>query len=184
MDKKQCIVEYAKKQIPKDLSTLGFSIIKTDDQFKNAYAMHDLAIDYVARQYLHGEFGLYPLGVDLRMREVIIENELPDYVVEKGSDLFCFDAKAKSSTNSFGWVNERAAMSYRKLAKECSVPIYPVFVQVVAKKALGRTAHCNIEDEPISKRTAWNGNKVWVFRWKEGLPRLQSTRAANSVVFV
>ena len=172
MDKKKCILDYAKKQNPANLSTLGFPVIKTEEQFRNSYAMHDLAVDDVARQYLKNEFNLYSFGVDLREYEVIIENELPDYIAERESRLFCFDVKSKSSTKSFGWVNERAATSYRKLAKECSVTIYLIFVQVVARRLLGRTGNCSIEDEPISKRKVWDGNIVWVFRWKEGLPYL------------
>ena len=91
---------------------------------------------------------------------MIIENELPDYIAERENSLFCFDAKSKFSTKSFGWVNERAAISYRKLAKECSVPIYLIFVQVVAIRLLARTGNCSIEDEPISMRKAWDGNIV------------------------
>ena len=132
--------------------------------------MHDLATDYAARQYLQNGFNLYPLGVDLREHEVIIENELPDYMVEKGTSLFCFDAKSKSSTDTFGWVNERAVVSYRKLAEQCSVKIYLIFVQVVARKILNKSGYCSIEDGPIYKREAWDGNIVWVFGCKEGLP--------------
>lgn len=171
LDKKGCILDYAKKQIPKNLSASYFPIIKTEEQFQNAYAMHDLAINHAAREYLQNGFNLRPLGVDLREREVIIENELPDYVAEKGNDLFCFDAKSKSSTKSFGWVNERAAISYRRLLKECSVQIYMVFV-LVSGRTIGRIGNCNIEDEPIAKEKAWDGNSVWIFRWKEGLPHL------------
>lgn len=172
LDKKECILKYAKKQNPRNLSMFGFSVIKTEEQFKSAYDMHDLAMDHVMRQYLQNEFNLYSLGADLRECKVIIENELPDYIAERGSSLFCFDAKSKSSTKSFGWVNERAAVSYRKLAKECSVPIYLIFVQIVARRLFGRSGSCSIEDEPISKRKAWDGNVVWIFRWKEGLPYL------------
>lgn len=113
---------------------------------------------------------MYPLGVNLRESRVIIENELPDYLVEKDNNLFCFDAKSKSSSKSFGWINERAAISYRKLAKQCLVRIYLIFVQVVAGKVLEKTGSCNIEDEPVNIRNAWDRNTVWVFSCEEGLP--------------
>jgi len=172
MDKKQCVLNYAQKQTPKDLSTLGFAIIKTEEHFERAYAMHDVATSHVVRKYLESRCSIHPIGVDLRKHEVIIQDELPDYLLEKNADTFCFDVKAKSSTQYFGWVNERAVLSYRKLAKACSVPVYLVFVEVVAKKITGRFGYCNIEDEPIRKKQAWNGNVVWMFNWKEGLVRL------------
>ena len=173
-DRKQRILEYAKNQSPRTLSTLGFSIIKTDEQFVNAYVMHDLALNYTARQYLKNGFYLYPLGVDMRKHAVIIENELPDYIVEKGTDLFCFDAKAKSSTNSFGLVNERAANSYRNFAKECSVLVYLIFVKVVANRVFDKVGYCSISDEPIEISRAWDGNKIWVFRWSQGIPNIRT----------
>ncbi len=171
MDKKQCILNYAQKQTPKDLSTLGFTIIKTDSQFQEAYAMHDVATTYVVQQYLRRKYHIHPLGVDLRKHEVIIKEELPDYIAEKEADLFCYDTKAKSSLKYFGWVNERAIVSYRKLAEACEVPVYLIFVQVVSGNVIGE-AHCNAQDEPIEKRRAWNGNVVWIFHWKKGLPRI------------
>ena len=66
LDKKECILNYAKTQIPIDLSALGLSVIKTREQFLSAYAMHDLATEYAAQLYLQNGFNLYPLGVDLR----------------------------------------------------------------------------------------------------------------------
>ena len=171
MDKKQCILNYAQKQTPRDLSNLGFTIIKTEGQFRKAYAMHDAATTYVAQRYLQKEFNIYPLGVDLRNYEVIIEEELPDFVIEKEDDLFCCDAKAKSSVKYFGWVNERAIVSYRKLAEACQVPIYLVFLQVEGGN-VKCDAYCNIQDETFGKKQAWNGNVVWIFPWKKGLPGL------------
>ena len=162
MDKKQCILNYAQKQTPKDLSKLGFSIIKTDEQFQKAYAMHDVATTYVVQKYLQEKYSIHPLGVDLRKHEVIIEEELPDYIAEKKGDIFCYDAKANSSLEYFGWVNERAIVSYRKLAEACKVPVYLVFVQVESGN-VKCDAHCNTQDEPLRKTQAWNGNVVWIF---------------------
>ena len=172
MDKKQCILNYAQIQTPKDLSTLGFTVIKTDKQFQEAYAMHDVATAYVVQQYLRNKYSIHPIGVDLRKHKVIIKDELPDYFVKKDGDILCFDAKAKSSVKYFGWVNERAVTSYRKLVKACNVPVYLIFVQVAGENVRGEAGCCNVEDEPIDKRQAWNGNAVWIFRWEKGLPRI------------
>ncbi|MCD6445882.1 hypothetical protein J7L49_03750 [Candidatus Bathyarchaeota archaeon] len=172
MDKKQCILNYAQRQTPIDLSTLGFTIIKTDKQFQKAYKMHDVACTYVVHQYLWAKYVIYPIGVDLRQHRVIIKDELPDYLAEKGGEVFCFDVKAKSSTKYFGWVNERAALSYRKLAETCNVPVYLNFVQVIGGKVRGKLGYCNIEDEPIKQVKAWNGNIVWVYKWEKGLARV------------
>jgi len=43
MDKRECVIEYAKKQVLVDLSALGFSPIKTTEQFQANYEMHDIA---------------------------------------------------------------------------------------------------------------------------------------------
>lgn len=172
MDKKRCILNYVQKQTPIDLSTLGFTVIKTDKHFQEAYAMHDVACAYVVHQYLRRKYTIHPIGVDLRKERVIIKDELPNYFVEKNDEVFCFDAKAKSSLQYFGWVNERAAKSYRKLAKTCNVAVYLNFVQVVGGNVRGEVGNCNLRDEPIDKRRAWNGNIVWIFDWKKGLARL------------
>ncbi len=134
--------------------------------------MHDVASSYVVELYLRRKYTVYPVGVDLRQHKVIIEDELPDYVVEKNSEIFCFDAKSKSSVNYFGWVNSRAAKSYRKLAKACGVLVYLFFVQVIGRNVRGETGYCSVEDDPIEKRRAWNGNIVWIFNWKRGLARI------------
>lgn len=171
MDTKKCILNYAQKQTPKDLSTLSFTVIKTDSQFRKAYAMHDAATTYVVQQYLQRKYHIHPLGVDLRKHEVIIEEELPDYIAEKEDHIFCYDTKAKSSVRYFGWVNERAILSYRKLAETCEVPIYLIFIRVTSGNVEGE-AFCNVQDEPIGKKRAWNGNVVWIFPWKKGFPHI------------
>jgi hypothetical protein len=170
MDKKQCILDYAQRQTPVNLSTLGFTVIKTDKQFQEAYAMHDMACAFIVHQYLRNKYTIYPIGVDLRQQKVIIKDELPNYFAEKNGEIFCFDAKAKSSVRHFGWVNERAAISYRKLAATCRVPVYLNFVQVVGGHVKGEVGYCNILWEPKAKsHRAWNGNLVWIFDWKEGI---------------
>lgn len=172
MDKKQCILNYVQKQTPINLSTLGFTIIKTDKQFNEAYAMHDVACSYAVLQYLQKKFTIHPIGVDLRQQKVIIKDELPNYFAEKNEDVFCFDPKAKTSIDNFGWVNERAAESYRKLAKACNVQVCLNFVHVVSGKVTGEVGHCDVEKEPIRKDRAWDGNIVWIYEWTKGLARI------------
>lgn len=173
MDKKQCIFNFVQQQIPVKLSTLGFTIIKSEGHFRKSYEMHDKACAHIVHQYLRKKYIVYPIGVDLREQEVIIENELPNYFAEKEEEIFCFDGKAKTKLNHFGWVNDRAARSYRKLAKTCNVPLYLNFVQVVGGRVTGKVGNCNIMDEPKTKNhKAWNGNIVWVFEWKEGFARI------------
>lgn len=131
--------------------------------------MHDVGANYVVQKYLHKKYTIHPLGVDLRKHEVIIEDELPDYIVEKNGKVFCFDVKSKSSIKYFGWANERAIVSYKKLVKACNVPIFLIFTQVVSGKVRGEIMYSNVEDEPIKKKQAWDGNIVWIFRWEKGL---------------
>lgn len=172
MSKRECVIEYAKKQVLVDLSTLGFPLIKTTEQFLANYEMHDVACQYAALQYLKRKFWLIPIGVDERGRRVMVRNSLPNYLAQRGDEIFCFDPKAKSRTKHFGWVNERDAISYRMLARTCKVPVYLNFIQVVGGEVRGEVGHCNIEDEPIRKEVAWNGNIVWVYEWKKGLARI------------
>lgn len=173
MDKKRCILNYAQRQTPADLSTLGFTIIKTDKQFNEAYAMHDVACVYVVHRYLRKKYTIHPIGIDLRQRKVIIKDELPNYFAEKDDEAFVFDVKAKSSTRYFGWVNERAVISYRKMSKRCDVPVYLNFVQVVGGQVRGQIGYCDIWWKPkIKGYEAWNGNRVWIFNWEKGLVRI------------
>ena len=173
MDKKQCMLNYAQKQTPIKLSTLGFTIIKTEKHFEEAYAMHDAACAYVVHQYLQKKYTIYPIGIDLRKQKVIVKDELPNYFVEKNGEIFCFDAKAKSSVRFFGWVNDRAIRSYRKLARTCNVPVYLNFVQVVGGEVRGEMGYCDVQWKPkVKGHGAWNGNLVWIFDWEKGLARI------------
>jgi hypothetical protein len=172
MASRNCVIEYAKRQALVDLSTLGFTPIKTTEQFQSNYEMHDLACQYAALEYLKRKFSLIPIGVDERGRRVMVKNSLPNYMAEKSNEVFCFDPKAKKRIENFGWVNERDAISYRELANACRIPVYVDFVQVVGGKLRGEIGHCNIEDEPSEKTRAWNGNPVWIYKWEKGLARI------------
>lgn len=172
MDKKQCILNYAQNQIPINLYSLGFSIIKTDKQFHETYAMHDNACAYAVHQYLQ-KYTIHPIGIDLRRKKVIIKDELPDYFVEKNSEVFCFDVKAKSSIDYFGWVNKRAVTSYRKFARTCGVPVYLNFFQVVGGHVRGQVGYCDVSWKPkVKDYRTWNGNLVWIFDWEKGMARI------------
>lgn len=173
MNKKTCILNYVQKQTPINLSTLGFTVIKSKKQFTNAYAMHDVACAYAVHQYLRKKYAIHPIGVDLRQQNVIIKDELPNYFAEKNDVVFCFDPKAKSSVKHFGWVNERAVVSYRKLAKTCDVPVYLNFVHVVGENVTRQVGYCDVLSKPkVKGHRAWNGNLVWIFDWKSGLARI------------
>lgn len=165
------MLRYAQKQTPKNLSLLRHPPIKDTGYFQKAYALHDLASTYVIHQYLQRKYTIFPIGVDLRQRRVIIENEVPDYLAERGKELFCFDVKSKTSLRYFGWVNERAVRSYRELVNECNISVYLIFVHVVQGKVGMVTGYSDVCQHPKVKDVrAWNGNRVWIFDWKEGLP--------------
>lgn len=171
MDKQECVIEYAKKQILVDLSTLSFPLIKTTEQFLSNYRMHDIACRYVILKYIQSGFLLAPIGVDERGRRVIVRNSLPDYLAIRGDEVFCFDVKSKSRVENFGWVNERDALSYRELVRVCKVPVFLNFVRIVDGQ-VRELGYCNIEDEPLYMTQAWDGNIVWVYRWEVGLARI------------
>lgn len=167
--KKAAILEFAKKQAP---ITLDFQIIKSREDFEFSYEMHDVAATFSLREYVKAGYIITKLGVDLRYlrQPTMIQDELPDFIADKDELLFCWDAKAKSSLNSFGWVNERAVIHYRQLAKVYDVPVYANFVQVTrGLEPTGRMGHCDITSELQKKIQAWNGNTVYVFNWQEGL---------------
>ena len=169
MWKKKCVKQYAGKETLRDLS---FTPIKTTEQFRSAYTMHDIASSFVITEYIQRGYIAQPLGVDMRKRRVIVENELPDYVVERGEEIFCFDVKAKTSIQRFGWVNERAALSYQQLAARCNISVYVNFVQVVGSRVRSNVGYCDIETEAIERKKAWNGNIVLVYKWEKGLARI------------
>jgi hypothetical protein len=125
--KRDAIIEYAKKQMLVDISSLGFPLVKTSDRFRSNYNLHDDALQYVLLVYTKHGYMLTPICVDLRNKKVMVLNALPDYMVEKcdgsSNNIFCFDLKAKSDIRYFGYVNKRDAVSYRRLADECDVKV-------------------------------------------------------------
>jgi hypothetical protein len=178
-EKRDVIIEYAKKQMLVDISTLGFSLVKTTDRFRFNYNLHDDALQYVLSEYSKHGYILTPIGVDLRNEKVMVLNALPDYMVEKcddSSSIFCFDLKAKSDIKYFGYVNKRDAVSYRRLADECSVKVYVIFVNICKEnnmiRIIKKIGYSNIRDKPIRKERMWDGNIAWVYEWYEGLPEL------------
>jgi hypothetical protein len=178
-EKRDAIIEYAKKQMLVDISTLGFPLVKTADRFRSNYNLHDYALQYVLSEYSKHGYILMPIGVDLRNEKVMVLNALPDYMVEKcddSSSIFCFDLKAKSDIKYFGYVNKRDAVSYRRLADECSVKVYVIFVNICKEndmiRIIRKIGYSNILDKPIRKERIWDGNIVWVYEWYEGLPAL------------
>jgi len=179
--KRDAIIEYAKKQILVDISILGFPLVKTTDRFRSNYNLHDDALQYVLSVYSKHGYMLTPIGVDLRNKKVMVLNALPDYMVEKCDDgssnsIFCFDLKAKSNIRYFGYVNKRDVVSYRRLADECSVKVYVIFVNICKENNMIRTikkiGYSNILDKPIRKERMWDGNIAWIYEWYEGLPEL------------
>jgi hypothetical protein len=178
-EKRDTIIEYAKKQMLVDISTLGFPLMKTSDRFKSNYNLHDDALRYVLSVYTKHGYMLTPIGVDLRNEKVMVLNALPDYMVEKcdGSSIFCFDLKAKSDIRYFGYVNKRDAVSYRRLADECDVKVYVIFVNISESNntiRIRKIGYSNVLDKPIKKERMWDGNIAWIYEWYEGLPELDS----------
>jgi hypothetical protein len=179
-EKRDAIIEYAKKQMLVDISTLGYLLVKTTDRFKSNYNLHDDALQYVLSVYSEHGYMLTPIGVDLRNEKVMVLNALPDYMAERcddgSSNIFCFDLKAKSDIRYFGYVNKRDAVSYRRLADECSVRVYVVFVNICKEnnttRIIKKIGYSNILDKPIRKERMWDGNIAWIYGWYEGLPEL------------
>jgi len=187
-EKRDAIIEYAKKQMLVDISTLGYLLVKTTDRFKSNYNLHDDALQYVLSVYSEHGYTLTPIGVDLRNKKVMVLNALPDYMVERcgsnssnssdnnNNSIFCFDLKAKSDIKYFGYVNKRDAVSYRRLVDECSVKVYVIFVNICKEnnmiRIIRKVGYSNILDKPIRKERMWDGNIAWIYEWYEGLPEL------------
>jgi len=174
--KRDAIIEYAKKQILVDISTLGYLLVKTTDRFRSNYNLHDDALQYVLSVYSKHGYMLTPIGVDLRNEKVMVLNALPDYMVERcngsssndnNNSIFCFDLKAKSDIRYFGYVNKRDAVSYRRLADECDVKVYVIFINIYKENSMIRiireVGYSNILDKPIRKERMWDGSIAWVY---------------------
>jgi hypothetical protein len=159
--------------------------VKTTDRFRSNYNLHDDVLQYVLSEYSKHGYTLTPIGVDLRNEKVMVLNTLPDYMVERcdgssnssdnNNSIFCFDIKAKSDIRYFGYVNKRDAVSYRRLADECDVKVYVIFVNICKENNMIRIrkiGYSNIPDKPIRKEMMWDGNIVWVYEWYKGFPEL------------
>jgi hypothetical protein len=59
-EKRDAIIEYAKKQMLVDISSLGFSLMKTTDRFRSNYNLHDDALQYVLSVYSKHGYMLTP----------------------------------------------------------------------------------------------------------------------------
>lgn len=178
-----CVLKYLDRQVPVDLSELNFSPIKTKNQFLNNYSLHDKASAYVALKYLQSNFSLHPIGKDLRHKRVMIQNEVPDYYVERIVDLestsnsncFCIDVKSKRRIEYFGWVNERAMHGYKKLSRNCNISVYLIFILMQDGKPTEKYGYSNLSEASIKKKSAWDKNSVLIYDWKAGLPFLSSS---------
>jgi hypothetical protein len=152
--------------------------MKTTDRFKSNYNLYDDALQYVLSVYSKHGYMLTPIGVDLRNARVMVLNALPDYMAERcdGSSIFFFDLKAKSDIRYFGYVNKRDAVSYRRLADECSVKVYVIFVNICKEnnviRIIKKIGYSNILDKPIRKEKMWDGNTTWIYEWYKRLPKL------------
>jgi hypothetical protein len=171
MNRKQLVFEFARMQVPVDLSGLPFKPIKTAADFIRGYKLHDIACRYAEDEYVKSGFTLYRIGADLRNRRVMVRNEVPDYFAERGEEQFCFDVKGKTLIDFFGEVNERAVISYRRLAASAGVLVYVNFILIQNSKVV-ETGHADVMSEPIGKKPEWNGNPVWIYKWERGLARL------------
>jgi len=179
-EKLDCILNYLNNQNPLDLSELNFSLLKTKEQFLNNYNLHDKASSYIALKYLQNNFSLHPIGKDLRFRGVMIQNEVPDYYVERIIDIesidkfnyFCLDIKSKSKVEYFGWINERAVHGYNKLSRSCKVSVYLIFILMENGNPTEKYGYCDLSETPKKRKIAWDKNSVLIYEWEAGLPFL------------
>jgi len=169
------ILYYLNLQTSIPIEKLRNKPIKTKDQFLKNYDKHDLATKTLAMIYFENNFSLHPIGKDLRHRNVFIKNEVPDYYVEKIIDTkekieFCFDVKSKSKKSSYGWINERSIKDYRKFSRICGVNVFVFYLIVENRTTIRDFAYSKISQNRINQLTAWDGNTVFVFEYKIGLP--------------
>jgi hypothetical protein len=119
---------------------------------------------------------LLPIGVDARTHRVFLDQEVPDYYVEKTiletePIRFCMDIKSKSTSKFFGWVNVKSLVQYQKFATDCEIPVYLIFYD----SSSGRVSHADIwasHGEPFQAR---DKNMTVVMSYLSGLPHLDLT---------
>jgi len=166
--KEECLLKYVGRE---HLKPIG-DVVKTKDEFRNNYTKHDVAVSIVLPR-LRGSF---QLGEDLRRVRGQMEGECPDYYYKTLIRIFAYDLKAKTSLNTFGWCNERAYKSYRRIALECNIDVYLIYCLVSKEKPyafLNEIGHSDINWDVIKKigrEEVHNKNPVVILEWKEGLP--------------
>lgn len=177
------IEQYLKSQTTIPLEQLKHDPIKTKEQFLNNYKQHDQATQYVALEFLKNNFSLHPIGKDHRNTRVFIENETPDYFLEKIIDLtpyeipkkFCLDIKSKSSYHFFGYVNLNAFQKYKKFSQACNMEVFLIFC-LISKDSTNQfnpvhnLGYSSLSSKIKSTIKAKDGNKVLILEWKKGLP--------------
>lgn len=169
------ILYYLNLQTSIPIEKLRNKPIKTKKQFLENYDRHDLATKTLAMIYFENNFSLHPIGKDLRHQKVFIKNEVPDYYVEKIIDTkekieFCFDVKSKSRKSSYGWINEKSIKDYRKFSRICGVKVFGLYMIVENRTIVRDFAYSEIFQNRINQLIASDGNTVFVFEYKIGLP--------------
>jgi hypothetical protein len=179
MDKKDHIIKFVQKQHPQAFPEAyenGFIPRKTTTKFLSNYKMHDRAAKYIRQIYEKHGYMATPIGLDLRGLRVAIKDEVPDFMLEKGNELFCIDIKSKTSLADFGTANIRSVECYQKFAKACNVQVYLIFTferdSTIQKDIV---KYVNILDRIVGKKYSWDGNDRWKFHkddLKDGLPNV------------
>lgn len=163
--------EKIKKLMNKEYGVkLDFTPIKTHEDFHKNYKMHDIASNFLLPKLIKIGYEITPLGKDLRDLKVIMKNEMPDFHVENKNKEFAFDIKSKASEKYFGWVNQRAVNGYRNFIKETGIPVFAFFVLVKNNLPVNKIGYSDISRKEINAKKAWNGNLVYIFKWKYGFP--------------
>ena len=113
---------------------------------------------------------IFALGKDIRNKDALIKNSLPDFILIRDYDIIALDIKSKSTTDYFGWVNERAVDGYRKFVKKINIPTYALFIHVnlIAKQFI--VGYSDIMTTPQKTIIAHDKNKVQIFDWQKGFP--------------
>ena len=146
------------------MKSLNFSPVKSADEFRKNYKLHDLAEYHGKNLLIQWGVDFMDYGKDKRYERVWEKGEdKPDIVAEYKSIRFLIDWKGKSKKDF--WINKRAADSYGNWSFKLDLEVVICFFIFNKDRTIAdrRFAVLSKHERKLLEKDAWDKNKVISF---------------------
>ena len=157
------------------MKTLNFKPVKSKDDFRKNYKLHDLAEYHGKNLFSQWGIDFKEFGKDRRFEKVWEKGEdKPDIIAEYNGVNFLIDWKGKSKEGY--WVNKRAIESYQNWSTKLKLPVVMCFFLFDVKNNLKarRFAVLSKHQYTSLEGKAWDKNEV--VKFQEELPEFTKSK--------